>query len=198
MNRLALVGLLVGTMAAGSAFAQTKPADPQAKPAEKTEKKEQTAKPAPAAPKPAEKPAPAAEKPAAAAEKPAGEKPAAPARQAMPGNSLGSVRLPKAMMADGTKLAAGSYQVRATDENATPPASGASPQLERYVEFLRGGKVVARAVASIVPGAEIKQVAESSIPGPGRAKVEMLKGGDYWRVWINKGGDHYLIHLPPA
>jgi len=24
----------------------------------------------------------------------------------------------------------------------------------------------------------------------------MLKGGDYLRVWINKGGNHYLVHLP--
>ena len=24
----------------------------------------------------------------------------------------------------------------------------------------------------------------------------MLKGNDYVRVWINKGGNHYLIHLP--
>ena len=24
----------------------------------------------------------------------------------------------------------------------------------------------------------------------------MLKGNDYLRVWINKGGNHYLIHLP--
>ena len=24
----------------------------------------------------------------------------------------------------------------------------------------------------------------------------LLKGGDYLRVWINKGGNYYLIHLP--
>ena len=33
-------------------------------------------------------------------------------------------------------------------------------------------------------------------PASGGSKVEMLKGGDYLRVWINKGGNHYLIHLP--
>ena len=24
----------------------------------------------------------------------------------------------------------------------------------------------------------------------------MLKGGDYQRLWINKGGNHYLVHFP--
>jgi hypothetical protein len=28
--------------------------------------------------------------------------------------------------------------------------------------------------------------------------VEALKGGDYIRVWINRGGHNYLVHLPPA
>lgn len=124
---------------------------------------------------------------------------AKPAAKAASGEmSLGTVRIPHAVMADGTRLQAGSYQIRVTQEDATPPAPGASAQLERYVEFVQAGKVRARAVASIVPGAEIKQVADGSIPGPGRSRVEMLKGGDYWRIWVNKGGDHYLIHLPPA
>jgi hypothetical protein len=26
----------------------------------------------------------------------------------------------------------------------------------------------------------------------------MLKGNEYLRVWINKGGNNYLIHMPPA
>ena len=26
----------------------------------------------------------------------------------------------------------------------------------------------------------------------------MLKGDEYLRVWINRGGVNYLIHLPPA
>jgi len=26
----------------------------------------------------------------------------------------------------------------------------------------------------------------------------MLKGGDYWRVWINRGGNNYIINMPPA
>ena len=31
--------------------------------------------------------------------------------------------------------------------------------------------------------------------GGAEAKVETLKGGDYVRVWINKNGNYYLIHL---
>ena len=31
---------------------------------------------------------------------------------------------------------------------------------------------------------------------PNGAKVETLKGGDYVRLWINKGGNHYLVHFP--
>jgi hypothetical protein len=26
--------------------------------------------------------------------------------------------------------------------------------------------------------------------------VELLKGNVYLRVWINRGGTHYFIHLP--
>jgi hypothetical protein len=26
----------------------------------------------------------------------------------------------------------------------------------------------------------------------------MLKGNDYLRVWISRGGVSYLIHMPPA
>jgi hypothetical protein len=28
------------------------------------------------------------------------------------------------------------------------------------------------------------------------SKVEMLRGNEYVRVWINKGGNHYLIYFP--
>ena len=34
--------------------------------------------------------------------------------------------------------------------------------------------------------------------GSNGSKVETLKGGDFVRVWINKGGNHYLLHLPTA
>ena len=114
--------------------------------------------------------------------------------------ALGSVRLTRSVMADGKPLKAGTYQVRLTSQDATPAVPGI--KMERWVEFLQGGKVAGREVVSIVPGSELKDL----MPGPdnlpragaGSSRVEMLKGNEYVRVWINRGGVHYLIHMPPA
>jgi len=112
--------------------------------------------------------------------------------------ALGTVRLPRAVNADGKPLGAGSYTVRLTPQEAGPPAVGQTPSYERWVEFVQGGQVKGREVVSIVAQTDIGKLAESGMPGTGRAKVEMLKGNDYLRVWINRGGNHYLIHLVPA
>jgi hypothetical protein len=114
--------------------------------------------------------------------------------------SLGSVNLTRSVMADGKPLKAGTYQVRLTSQDASPAVPGI--KMERWVEFLQGGKVAGREVVSIVPQSELKDL----MPGPdnlpragaGSARVELLKGNDYVRVWINRGGVHYLIHMPPA
>ena len=117
---------------------------------------------------------------------------------AVPGGdmALGSVTLRKAVKADGKPLAAGTYQVRLTGQQATPDAKGQTDAAERWVEFVRGGKVVGREVVTIVPQSEIALVQKDTPPGRNGAKVETLKGGDYVRVWINRGGNYYLIHLP--
>ncbi len=122
---------------------------------------------------------------------------AKPATQPQSGTTtnLGTVRIPRAVKADGQALAAGTYQVRVTETPASPPAPGQTPQLARWAEFLRGGKVVGREVVTIVPASDIKQVAETTLPPPGGSRVEVLKGGDYLRLWINRGGNHYLIHF---
>jgi hypothetical protein len=99
--------------------------------------------------------------------------------------------------ADGKPLAAGTYQLRMTSQQATPPAVGQTPQYEMWAEFVRGGKVLGREVASIVPESEIAQVADRGAPR-NSARVELLKGEDYLRVWINRAGNHYLVHLPVA
>jgi len=112
--------------------------------------------------------------------------------------ALGSVRLPKGVKADGKPLAAGTYQVRVTTDAPSQAAPGESPGLERWAEFLKGGKVVGREVVTIVPQAEIKQVEKDTPPAANSSKVETLKGGDYVRLWINKGGNHYLVHFPTA
>jgi hypothetical protein len=109
--------------------------------------------------------------------------------------NLGTVRIPRAVKADGQALPAGTYQVRVTETPAAPAAGGQTPHFERWAEFLRGGKVVGREVVTIVPNSEIKEVAEMTPPPSGGSRAEVLKGGDYLRLWINRGGNHYLIHF---
>lgn len=128
---------------------------------------------------------------------------AAAAQQGQPPSgetALGSVRLTRSVMADGKPLKAGTYQVRLTSQDASPQVPGI--KMERWVEFLQGGKVAGREVVSIVPQSELKDLmpGPDSLPraGAGGARVEMLKGNEYLRVWINRGGVHYLIHMPPA
>ena len=110
--------------------------------------------------------------------------------------ALGTVHLTKAVTADGKPLPAGTYQVRLTAQEAKPDAVGASKNMERWVEFVQGGTVKGREVVSIVPQAEAKIVAKDTPPPPGGSKVQVLRGNEYVRVWINKAGNHYLIHLP--
>jgi hypothetical protein len=110
--------------------------------------------------------------------------------------ALGTVRIPRAVTADGKPLPAGSYTVRVTAQVAKPDAVGTTESLERWVEFLQRGEVKGREVVSIVPGAEAKAVAKDAPPrSGGPAKVQMLRGNDYLRVWINRAGNHYLVHL---
>ena len=176
MKRLVLVGALVGAVAASTAFAQAASQTAE-KPAAKAGSKSMGQGAGHTAPK---------------AQPPTEGAPSAPEGQVV----LGTVSLPKGVKADGKALAAGTYQVRLTPETASPAAKGASPTLERWAEFVKGGKVVGREVVSIVPQAEISKVQKDAPPKSGSAKVETLKGGDYVRVWINKGGNHYLMHFP--
>lgn len=109
--------------------------------------------------------------------------------------ALGAIRVPRAARADGKPLPAGTYQIRITPEEARPPAAGQTPSSERWAEFLQGGQVRGREVVSVVQASDIKAVAEVTPPGPGGSRIEMLKGDEYLRIWLNRGGQHYLIHL---
>jgi len=170
MKRLVLVGAVVTALGAG-AYAH----------AQETAKKATRAKADQGAGHAAPKAQPATE---GAASAPEGQ------------IALGSVTLPKAVKADGKPLAAGTYQVRVTADTASQEAKGQTKALERWAEFVKGGKVVGREVVTIVPQADISKVQKDSPPKAGGSKVELLKGGDYYRVWVNKGGNHYLVHLP--
>jgi hypothetical protein len=109
---------------------------------------------------------------------------------------LGTVRLPRAVTADGKPLAAGSYSVKVTSQPSKPDVVGQTEELERWAEFSRGKNVAGREVVTIVPQAEIKVVVKDAPPPSGGSKVQVLRGNDYLRVWFNKGGNHYLIHFP--
>src|SRR5207248_8935571 len=77
------------------------------------------------------------------------------AQSAMSGNmSLGSVHIAKKVMADGKPLTPGTYQVRLTND-APKPGAGQGPDAEKYVEFMKGGKMVAREVATVVNAEDI-------------------------------------------
>jgi hypothetical protein len=178
MKRLVLVGALVGAVAASSAVAQATASQGAAeKPAAKAGRKSDGQGSGHAAPKP---------QPATDAA------PSAPEGQLV----LGTVHIPKRVKANGEPLPPGTYQVRLTPDPATPPAKGQTPSLERWAEFVKGGKVVGREVVTIVPQGDTSKVQKDPPPRPGSAKVETLKGGDYVRVWINRGGNYYLVYLP--
>ena len=108
---------------------------------------------------------------------------------------LGSVELPRRVMANGETLASGTYDVRVTGDSAAPGAPGQLPVLERWVEFRQGDEVRGREVVSIIPSSEIEDVAKSAPPASGTSRVELLKGNDYLRVWSNQNNTHYIIHL---
>jgi hypothetical protein len=111
--------------------------------------------------------------------------------------SLGSVTLSKKVMANGQPLAAGTYTVRLASDSVSSVV-GQSPDSEKWVEFVQGGQVKGKELATVVTGADSKTVLKGKAPAAGSARVDMLKGADYVRVWINKGGSTYLIHLTLA
>ena len=111
------------------------------------------------------------------------------------GASLGTVQIPHAVKADAQALQPGSYTVRLTGQSLEP-ALGESPDREQWVEFVQNGKVVGKAVATVVPPDQVKEVGKAAPPKPGQARVELLKGNEYLRVWLSKDGTSYLIHMP--
>lgn len=135
------------------------------------------------------------------------QKPAAPAQQkaSVPAGEtvLGTVTIPRAVTADGKPLPQGRYTVRLTAQAAQPTVPGQVPDLNRWVEFVQGGQVRGREVVSIIPPDEVDDTQPGPDLDPGRAprstiRVEMLKGGEYLRVWIARQGTQYLIHLVPS
>jgi hypothetical protein len=111
-----------------------------------------------------------------------------------PSGSLGTVRLGRSVVADGKVLPAGSYTLRVAAEAVTPVV-GQGPDSEKWIEFLQGGQVKGRELSSVIAATDVKAAVNENPPAPNSSKVELLKGGEYLRVWVNRGGYQYLIHL---
>lgn len=112
--------------------------------------------------------------------------------------SLGSVRIAKNVMADGKALAVGTYTLRVSDEMPTAVV-GQSSDEARWIEFVQGSTVKGREMATVLSKDALKSMAKKGgSTAPGSAKVEMLKGDEYIRVWVNHAGVQYLIHLTIA
>jgi hypothetical protein len=207
MKKFVIAGTLVTALAVGvTAFAQSAP------PAAKQPAAAAKQAPPPPAPKTAaeaagqaeqadkkvvvtKKRASAGDNAAASHTAPKAQPPTAAEPEAPGAMALGTVHIPKGLKADGKDLPAGTYQVRLTADEAKPDAKGSSEKLERWVEFVKGGQVAGREVVSIVPSSEKQLVQKDTPPPSGGSKIETLKGGDYARLWINKAGTYYLVHL---
>ena len=113
---------------------------------------------------------------------------------AQAGESLGSVNVSKNVMANKQPLAAGTYTLRLLPEDLKG-AVGQTPAESRWVEFVKGGKVAGKEVATVLKGPEARAVTKGSGPASGSSKTELLKGGDYIRIWVRRGDTHYLVHL---
>ena len=120
-----------------------------------------------------------------------------PLMAAQAGDSLGTVRLTRNVMANGQALAAGTYTARLSSESASKVV-GQTPESNRWVEFVQNGQVKGREIASVVSPPDVKEVAKGTPPPQGTARVQALQGGEYLRVWLNKAGTQYLIHLSVA
>ena len=121
---------------------------------------------------------------------------AQPAKQAAAA-SLGTVRIPKGVSANGQPLPAGTYTVRLASEGV-PGKVGQTADLSRWCEFVQGNEVKGKELCTVLSSSEIGAVVKDSPPASGSSKVQLLKGNDYLRVWINRGGTHYLMHLPAS
>ena len=113
-------------------------------------------------------------------------------------SSLGTVRLGQPAMAGSTTLQPGTYEIRLTGEHVKPLA-GQSEESGQYVEFVMNGTVAAKAAAEVI-AASTGAVGTSGATGGAvsRARVEMLRGNEFLRISMNKGGERFLIHLGVA
>lgn len=124
----------------------------------------------------------------------AGESASSQQPSATRGALLASVSMPQPVLANGQPLAAGPYQLRFTGEWFQPLEQGGQQGMQ-WVEFVSDGRVAGRELALVIPASEIGEISQWHPPA-GATRVDVLKTGDFVRIWSNQGGTNYLIHLP--
>lgn len=117
------------------------------------------------------------------------------ARQAAVERALrGEVDIPRSVLLDGQALDAGIYSLRLAEEEPAPAGADAAGA-GRWVEFVSDDDVAGKGLAIVIPDAEIGEVADTA-PPRNEARVDDLKEAEYLRVWLNRDGVSYLLHLP--
>ena len=119
------------------------------------------------------------------------------ALQAQDQTLASNVQIPRGVLANGQPLPAGTYTIRLSAEPVTPVV-GQSEDSARWVEFVQNGQVRGKELATVVAPADVKVVAKRTPPAQGRGLVQLLRGDEYVRIWVNHEGTQYLIHLARA
>ena len=110
----------------------------------------------------------------------------------------GGFDLPRRAYVNGQPLEPGPYRVRLTDESA--PVVDLEPSTTtRWIEFLHEeeGTVAGRGLATVISDPEIDELAKSSVPRS-QVRIDELQSGEYVRLWLNRGGSNYLVHMPTS
>ena len=117
------------------------------------------------------------------------------ARQAAAERAMrGEIDIPRSVLLNGQALDAGSYTLRLAEEEPAPAGADAAGA-GRWVEFVSDDEVAGRGLAIVIPDGEIGEVADIA-PPRNEAQVVELKEAEYLRVWLNRDGVSYLLHLP--
>jgi hypothetical protein len=111
------------------------------------------------------------------------------------GDLLSTVEITARVTAGGSPLPAGTYELRLSNDRPAPP-SGAPAAAQQFVELVRDRKVVAREVAEVLRDEDLPPIGQSSRRVASGTVVEMLKGGEFLRISVKRGGVRYLVHLP--
>jgi hypothetical protein len=110
---------------------------------------------------------------------------------------LATVHITKAVIAGGTPLPPGKYEIR-LGVGGPAPLAGQSPTGQRWIEFVDGELIAAREVAEVLRDDDQTPIGDSARPVREGTRIEMLKGGEFLRISVKRGSERFLIHLPVA